>query len=82
MEQIIVLKELLCRVVRFHALRTDEALKHKSPSLESVGEEKTEYKSLKKPKIPLRFDRGSVLRWAAPILHSGSPPSQGSWKKK
>lgn len=28
------------------------------------------------------FDRGSVLRWVALILHSESPPFQESWKEK
>lgn len=28
------------------------------------------------------FDRGSVLRWVALILHSENPPSQESWSKK
>lgn len=30
MEQLIVLEKLLCRVVRLHALRTNEALKRRS----------------------------------------------------
>lgn len=28
------------------------------------------------------FDRDSGLRWVALILHSESPPSQGSWEEK
>lgn len=82
MEQIIVLKELLRRVVRFHALGTDEALKHKSPPLESVCEKKKLYKSLK-----INQDTSDVWSWFSSALGGSDsafwePPFPGVLEQK
>lgn len=85
MEQLIVLEQLLCWVVRLHALRTDEALKSRNTTSDSTMWQwllqvfrSASKKVIERPALPQTSDRGSGLCWAAPTLRSGSLPSQES----
>ena len=87
MEQLIVLEQLLCWVVRLHALRTDEALKSRNTTSDSTMWQwlpKFRKRLLinERPALPQTSDRGSGLCWAAPTLRSGSLPSQESGEER
>lgn len=78
MEQLIVLEKLLSGVVGLHALRTDEALKHRSTTSDTskiVSSCNTNYD---KCIIPQMSDHGSGLCWVGPTLRSETPPFQES----
>lgn len=87
MEQLIVFEQLVCRIMTLHALRTDEALKHRSTSSEPAGYRGGGKKSMSvkinhESMLPQMSVHGSGLCWVAPNPCSESPPSRESEEEK